>query len=84
MKTAQKVTVKQPAPPADEVPTEVIATALVAISDGITKLRSGALNEKAIVLLIQHAIPGEGRPNGKQIKAVLDAIEGLKHAYLKK
>lgn len=78
-----KVAIKQPEPPADEVPTDVIASALVEIASGIKKLRSGALNERALLLLIQHAIPQSDRPSVKQIKAVLDGAESLKTSYLK-
>lgn len=84
MKTASKVAIKQPEPPAEELSTEVIASALVSISDGIKKLRAGSLNDRALVLLIQHAMPQAERPTGKQIRAVLDAAEGLKNEYLKK
>lgn len=78
-----KLAIKQPDAPDDEVPTDVIASALVAISDGVKKLRSGALNERALLLLIQHAIPQTDRPSVKQIKAVLDGAESLKASYLK-
>ena len=79
-----KVTVKQPEPPAAEVPIEVMADAVVAISESIKKMRAGPLNERALLLLIQHAIPMSGRPTAKQIKAVLDAAESLKTLYLKR
>jgi hypothetical protein len=79
-----KLAVKQPPPPADEIPVEVIADALVSISDGIKKLRAGSLNEKALQLLIQHAIPAANRPSTKQIQAVLDGAESLKSLYLKR
>ena len=78
-----KIAVKQKDPPAEEVPVEVIADALVAISDGIKRLRSGALNERALLLLIQHAIPQSDRLSVKQIKAVLDGAESLRSNYVK-
>lgn len=78
-----KVKVVQPTPPADEVPVEVIADALVSISEGIKRLRAGRLNERALVLLIQHAIPMADRPSVKQIKAVLDGAEALRRQHTK-
>lgn len=78
------VALKQPQPPADEVPTEVIADALVRISEGIAKLRSGRLNDKALVLLIQHACPSQDRPSISTIRTVLDAVENLRGEYVKK
>lgn len=72
-----------------QVPVEVIATSLVAIADGVRKLRAGPLNEKALLLLIQHAAPNVGRYGGKkigttEIKAVLEGMESLEATYLKK
>lgn len=78
-----KVIIKQPPPPAEEVPTEVLADAIVAISDAVKKIRSGALKEKALLLLIANAIPQADRPTQKQIAAVLDAAESLKSVYVK-
>lgn len=40
------------------VPVEVMADAIVAISEGVKKLMAGPLNEKALILLIQNAAPG--------------------------
>lgn len=79
-----KVTLKQPEPPSEEVPVEVIAGALVAISDGIKRLRSGSLNDKALMLLIQHACPSNDRPSISTIRTVLGAIESLKSEYVRK
>lgn len=79
-----RVAVKQPEPPAKQVPTEVIAEALVAISDGVAKLRRGSLNDKALTLLIQHACPSADRPSAKTINTVLNAVEELKREYLRK
>lgn len=73
-----------------EVPTEVIADAIVAMSAGIKNLRSGRLNDKALVLLIQHACESY-YINGKlinisqrDVKIVLEAIEVLEARYIKK
>ncbi len=71
------------------VPVEVIADSIKSISEGIKKLRSGPLNDKALMLLIQHAAPTKGSYSYQkitigEIKAVLDGIEGLEEFYLKK
>lgn len=78
-----KIAVKQPAPPAEEVPVEIIANSLVSMADGIKALRAGPLNERALLLLIQHAMPATDRPSTKLIKGVLDGVEALKRTYLK-
>lgn len=69
-------------PDADEVPTEVLAQSIVAVSDGIKKLRAGRLNDRALILLIQHS--ATYKLPQVQVKSVLDAIEGLAATYLKK
>jgi hypothetical protein len=80
----KKAVVKQPDPPAAEIPTEIIADAIVRLSDGMAQLQRGALNDKALLLLIQHACPSSDRPSTKQIKTILTAVESLKREYLKK
>lgn len=70
------------------IPTEVIADSIVAISEGIKKLRSGRLNDKALLLLIQHASPQLLAPYRKvgitEIKAVIEGMESLESTFLKK
>jgi hypothetical protein len=46
----------------------------------VRKLRTGRLNDKAIVVLLSHS---SGLPQ-RTIKLILDRIEYLPHAYLKK
>jgi hypothetical protein len=77
-----KLAVKQPEPPKEEIAAEVIADAIVAISDGIAKLRQGRLNDKALLLLVQHAAPEQ--VSQRDIKNVLAGIQSLKTTYLKK
>lgn len=71
-----------------EVPTEIIAESILAISEGIKRLRNGMLNDKALVLLIQHAAPSVKYNGGKlsatEVRAVLDGMESLERAYLTK
>lgn len=73
---------------AKPIATEVIADAIVAISDGIKKLRSGRLNDKALFLLIQTASPARNNNYQKvgiyEVRAVLEGIESLESTFLKK
>lgn len=81
-----KVLVKQ-----DEqkpVAVEVLAESIKTIAEGVRKLRTGPLNEKALVLLIQHAAPSFGNYPPKkvsvsEIRAVLEGMESLERVYLK-
>lgn len=70
------------------VPTEVLASSIEAIAAGVAKLRAGRLNDKALVLLIQHAAPSVGRYpprniTAKEVRAVMEGIESLEKTYLK-
>lgn len=75
----------------NEIPLEVLASSIVAISDGVKKLRNGRLKERALLLLIQQAAPPKkrGRYSTGQhipistIKAVLDGMEALKTQFVK-
>lgn len=82
----KKVTVVQSK--TDPIPTEVLATSIKSISDGIKKLRAGRLNDKALLLLIQHACPSVKKygpkPGMGEVRAVLEAMENLERTYLKK
>jgi hypothetical protein len=66
--------------PEKEIATEVIAESIVAISDGIKKLRAGRLNDRALVLLL-HDVTGVAR---RDIKVVLDGLQSLESTYIKK
>jgi hypothetical protein len=81
------VTVKQN----EEAPiaVEIMAESIVAISQGIKKLRTTRLNDRALFLLIQNASPSVGNYPPKkvtigEIKAVLEGIESLEKTFLKK
>ncbi len=64
------------------VTTEIIADAVLAIAQGVRKLRAGRLNDRALVLLIQHATsPPMGQ---REVKAVLAGIDALEAEYLRK
>lgn len=85
---AKKIEVKQQ--PEKEVPTEVLASSIAAIAEGMRKLRAGRLTDKALFLLIQHAAPNVGGRGGfspvsiKEIKAVFEGIDALEATFLKK
>ena len=57
--------------------TEILARAIVEISDGFAKLMKGGLNQRAIIVLLQ----AETRLPQRDIKIVLDAISRLKGWY---
>ncbi len=80
----KKTVVKQT--PEKEIPTEVLAESIVAISEGIKKLRAGRLTDRALLLLIQDAAPSiRNKPiSQREIKAVLEGIENLERAFIKK
>lgn len=67
---------------AGESATEIIADAIVAISDGIKRLRNGRLNDRALVMLIQSAAPG--KVTVSDIRSVLAGIERLRSSFLRR
>lgn len=72
--------------PDNEIPTEVMADSIVAISAGVKKLLSTRLNRRALLLLIQDATPAVGRKKIgiKEIDAVLEGMELLEATFLLK
>lgn len=66
--------------PKPKEPTEIIAEELVKISEGIRKIRTGQLNEKAIVVLLQSST----QLPQNTIKLVLNGLENLKADYIQK
>lgn len=67
--------------PDEEIATEILATEIVAISQGIKRLRSGRLNDRALILLIQDAV--SGTITRTTVKAVLDGLESLEKQFIK-
>lgn len=65
--------------PTETAPTEIIADAIVGLAEAVRKLRSGRLNDKAIIVLLSNQ-SGMGQ---REIKHLLDHIEYLPHAFLK-
>lgn len=77
----KKVIIKQE--PEKEVPTEVLAASIVAIAKSLKDLRSTRLNDKALHLLIHHAVPSSSRPSMREIQNVIYGISVLETTYLK-
>ena len=71
-----------------EVPVEVLASEIKAISAGVKKLLKGPIKNKAIYLLVQNACPTIGSyPTRKvgmsEVRAVIEGLERLEAEYLK-
>jgi hypothetical protein len=67
--------------PDDEpVPTEVLATAILEISEGMMKINSGKLNRRALLVLLKDA----SGVSMSDIDKVLNHLEDLGKTYLKK
>lgn len=77
--------------PDEVVPKEVLADAIVKLSDAAERLLSGRLTERALLLLLHDAVKPTTNWSGKQptkptksdIKAVLHALPELKKLYVK-
>lgn len=77
----KSVKIVQPLPPADEVPTEVLATAITEVSRSAKALLDGPLKKRAILVLIRDsAVPAIPLST---IEAVLDAAAGLEARFVK-
>lgn len=85
-----KLNIKQPPDLSHGVPVELLATSIVAISQGIKKLRKERLNDRALYLLIQEAAPRKGsRSNSpqltlKEIAAVIEGMDRLEETFIRK
>jgi hypothetical protein len=80
-----KVVVKQN--PEKEVPIEVLADAIVAISEGVAKMRSSRFVDRTLYMLIADAAPmfGNRQTVGiREVKAVIEGIASLEARHLKK
>lgn len=70
----------------EDVPVEILASAIRDISIGIDKIKAGPLEERAILLLVQHAAPakrGNVRYSLKDVADILQGLDNLKSTYLK-
>lgn len=82
MKKTPAVIVKQPEPPAEQISTEVLATAIANISEAFEKVRTGPLSQRALVLLIQDAcVP---KVSQQDIARVLSVLPQLKSLYVRR
>lgn len=79
MTTTKKVRVEVMQQPQNEVPTEVLATSIKEISEGMKRLRSGRLNDRALLTLLQRSCG----VSQSDIKSVMDGLESLSRDYLK-
>jgi len=77
-KRRAKVEVVQPE--GEEIPTKILAEAIVKIGEGFKRLRKSGLNRRGIVVLVRDAC-GVGFCD---INAVLDALETLAERYTHK
>ena len=75
----QNIIVKQHADKELEVPFEVMAQSISDISKFAQAVKKSRLNEKAILVLVQHATD----VSQNTIKAVIDALADLERKYLK-
>ncbi len=66
--------------PEQKIPVEIMAESIKEISDGIKKMRSGKLTDRAIILLIHDHC----NVSFKDIKSVMDSMQELSSIYLKK
>jgi len=62
----------------EEVPAQVLASAILEVSEGFKKMKRAGLTERAIVLLL-HDASGVGKP---MVRAVLDGLDSLERLYL--
>lgn len=76
--TAKGITQPNVAPPKKPEPTpQELATAVIAISDAMQKLMASGLNRRAIEVLVQHL----SHAPMSQVRAVLNSLTELRHAY---
>lgn len=63
-------------------PLDILAKAIIDVSEGFERINNSKLTRKAIVLLLQNSI-GAGRITQQQIHDVLDYVPKLKNLYTK-
>jgi len=79
----EKVSVKVKRNEENPEAVEVIAQAIIDLSRGATKILSGRLNRKAIVLLLQSAC-GTTQISRWQVELMLDNLKELEKLYINK
>jgi len=68
--------------PEESVSGEILAKAIIDVSTAAKKLLDGPLTKRAIVILIQDAVPHN--IGLYEVEAVLEAAAGLKEHFIKK
>jgi hypothetical protein len=71
--------VKQPPPPAQEIPAEIIATSIVKIAEGMEAMRKTRLTRRCIVTLIHE----QSKIARRDIEIVLNNLDQLETTWLK-
>ena len=74
-----KTTIKQPNPPAEQIPAEIIASSIVKIAEGMQALNATRLNRRAIVTLIHE----HSKIARRDIEIVLNNLTSLESTWLK-
>lgn len=73
------VKIVQPQPPAEQIPAEVLADAIVKIADGMRALNESRLKRDAVVTLIART----SKISRSNIEIVLNNLEELERTWLK-
>lgn len=68
----------------EEVPMEVIASAIVKLSDSAHKLLNSGLNKRALIVLLHDSMGGGSKVGRPAIAAVLEQLPKLKEIYVQK
>jgi len=64
-----------------EVTTKILASAIVSISEGMKRLRTSSLSDRALLILIQDACPSTIGLD--KIRMVLDAVGDLRKKFVR-
>lgn len=80
---SKQAAIKQPVPPAEEVPVDVLADQIGRIADAADALLSSRLKRRTLLLLIQHGCPSTERPTLNQIDAILTSAHDRAKTHLK-
>lgn len=74
--------VQQPQEPDFQINQEEFVEHIKKVAAALDELHRGPLNEKAMYLLIQHAMPAKDRLSLKQIKNVFHTVMQLEKVYV--
>ena len=65
-------------------PTEIIAKAIIQVSEGIEIMNKSRLTRRAIALLIKDSLPSSAKLGLNDINLILNSAAELKDVYIKK